>query len=148
MGLPEGSVKLSCEYAITSVEVTSGEITEVLALEPSRHFAKGDQVIPKNPARSTIVRFHHLWALHTEPQIGDALELPNAHVRQLRVLLEPRIAAIELIRRRRVRTNFQVWIEANGWGIDVLFGSADLAFIARVSEGFQITEVPFIERKG
>ncbi|MBK9075276.1 MAG: hypothetical protein IPL77_09895 [Flavobacteriales bacterium] len=88
----------------------------MLALEPSRHFAKGDQVIPKNPARSTIVRFHHLWALHTEPQIGDALELSNAHVRQLRVLLEPRIAAIELIRRRRVRTNFKFGSKPMGGG--------------------------------
>lgn len=69
--------KSYCEFAIVTKDVTPEEITQVLGIQPSRIFKKGD-IVRSKYSTSVGRKPYHLWAI-TSPEIITNIENLEPH---------------------------------------------------------------------
>ncbi|MDQ1087524.1 DUF4279 domain-containing protein [Siphonobacter sp. SORGH_AS_1065] len=141
--MDEFLTEISCEFIITSNQLSHHQITSLLNIQPTRAFNKGETSVSKHSG-SILTRPHTLWAFKTEvlrsewidPSMSQHLTLLTSIFAAKQSLLE------ELKDRFECERCLFIWIntEESGLGMDIK--SSDLSIINSLVDHWHFTVIP------
>ena len=124
--------KSHCQLGIASQEVDPEFLTNLLKIEPSSEYSKGNTFTSKHTG-TIAKRFQNFWAITSETIISEEEDL-SPHISFFKSLFEYKMEILLKLKKDPIYDiSFWIWIETDNSGIGIDLSDDEISFINSIS---------------